>query len=148
MSNERAKQKRIERKRRKREERRRLVRARVEGVPISPGRPMSEILQRFAEPWLGRLPDDVHDDDMRLVLSLAATVWNEGVVGMTTDGRALEMGREIFSALGWTESFEEAARKLRQRKAILFPDERRLFLDIDLARESGGLRVYAASATV
>jgi hypothetical protein len=51
MSNERAKQKRIERKRRKREERRRLVRARVdEEVPTSLGPPMSEILQRFAEP--------------------------------------------------------------------------------------------------
>jgi hypothetical protein len=52
---------------------------------------------------------------MKLVLSLAATVWYEVVVGIKTDVRALEMGREIFSALGWTESFEEGARKLRQR---------------------------------
>jgi hypothetical protein len=78
---------------------------------------------------------------MKLVLLLAATVWNEAVVGIKTDARVLELGREIFSALGWTDSFEEGARKLRQRKAILFPGERRLFLDIDLARESGGFRV-------
>jgi len=107
---------------------------------------MSEILPRFAEPWLERLPDDVDDDVTKLVLQLAAFVWRGMVAGEDADAAALELGRRLFSALGWPEDFEDEARKLRQRKAILFPSERRLFLGVGVKREGGSLRMYAMSA--
>ncbi len=148
MSSERARQKRLERKRRRREERRRSSRSRFEDVPLSLGRPMSEILPRFADPWLERLPDDGDEDAMKHVLELAAVVWNAAVVGEDVEAAALDIGRRLFAALGWPEDVEEEIRTLRERKAVLFPAERRLFLGVEVAREPTGLRVYAMSAVV
>lgn len=147
MSSERERQRRLEKKRRKREERRRSSTADgVEHSSAPVGRPISDTLPRFAAPWLARLPDDVDDDVMKLVLELAAFVWNTAIVGGDLDSDALEVGRRLFAGLGWTEDVQEEARKLRQRKAILFPGEKRLVLGVEIAREGNTLRVYAASA--
>jgi hypothetical protein len=109
---------------------------------------MSEVLPRFAGPWLERLPGDADDDVMKLVLELAAVVWNAAVVGEDLEAAALGIGRRLFASLGWPEDVEEEIRKLRERKAVLFPAERRLFLGVEVAREPTGLRVYATSAAV
>jgi len=147
MSNEHARQKRLERKRRKREERRRASSARAEppdALLVAP--PMSELLPRFAEPWIARLPADADEGLLKSVLSVAAFVWNGAVVGERPGPDLLAVGRELFRALGWAADFEEEARALGRRRATLFPEERRLFVGVDVARERGRMRVYAASA--
>ena len=107
---------------------------------------MSEILPRFSEPWFDRLPVDTGEDVLKLLLSVAAFVWNGAVAGEPPGPDVVALGRELFAALGWREDFEEEARMLSRRKAILFPDERRLFVGVEVSRERGGVRVYAASA--
>jgi hypothetical protein len=66
------------------------------------------------------------------------------VAGATVP-ETLDLVRELFRCLGRTEDAEEEARKLRHRKQILFPGERRLVLGVEVAEEEAGLRVYTAS---
>ena len=145
MSGERARQKRLERKRRKREERRRLAR-RGGHAPAFPVPPMSDVLTRFADPWLERLLSRAGGDRAKYVLQLAALIWNAAVAGERLWPSDLDAGRLLFALLDWPEDFEDEAGKLFLRKAFLFPGDRRFVLDVEVAREGGALRVYAQSA--
>ena len=153
MGNERARQKKLERKRLRREEKRRAARAAVSPVLVelpSDLPAMSLMLQRFAEPLLDRLPDDMDAQRWKFVLGFAAMVWNAAAEGEEFRDDETRVARRAYEALGWDEhSIERDARLLRQRKATApFSREPRKIVEVDVTATETGVRVYAASAKI
>jgi hypothetical protein len=141
MANERARQKKAERKRRKREEKRRALRAGDATVSAPP--PMSLTLKRFAEPLLNRLPDGATADDWKLVLTFAAMVWN--AADDDPRQKALDLGRELFDAMGWDVDVAEELRRLRARKAAHFGWEPRMVAGVEVEDQGDRMNVVALS---
>lgn len=141
-ANERAKQKKDERKRLKRDLKKaalRVLSARAE--PLL--QPMSMTLKKFADPLLDRLPDPDSYEQWKLVLNLAAMVWNAGED--EPNAKLLRTGKKVFEALGWKEDVAEELRRLQARKKAHFSWEPRLIAGVKVEDRDDTIHVVALS---
>jgi len=149
MQSEQTRQWRRERKRLAREEKRRSLRDSlpVEVVPLRRAK-MSDTLLDYAGPLIKALPDDTGLEKLRMLLQLAAVVWNAVVEeDGDVDEAALNLVADMKSKLQVTPP-EAVIEWLADRRVFRFGDDPRVFLSVDVVREGDRMRVLAAGAAV
>ena len=149
MQSEQTRQWRRERKRLEREEKRRSLRDSlpVEVVPRRRAK-MSATLLDYAGPLIKRLPDDIGLEKLKMVLQLAAVVWNAVVEeDVDVDTAVLNLVADMKSKL-LVMPPEAVIEWLAHRRVSQFGDDPRVFLSVDVVREGDRMRVLAAGAAV
>jgi hypothetical protein len=99
---------------------------------------MSEVLLQFAEPILDRLAPI---EEIRTTLFFAMTLWNYSLLPAEARSESKGLLREVMSD-PWSRS---VAQRLLERKAQLFPDNRRMLYDLEVSQEGDQLRVNVVS---
>jgi hypothetical protein len=99
---------------------------------------MSNVLLRFPEPILDRFAPL---DEKKATLLFSITAWNYCLMSSE---------EQIANALGVTTHFNNARHRadfemLIQRKTELYPRNRRLFMDLEVAEGAGGVHVNVVS---
>jgi hypothetical protein len=118
---------------------------------------MSDVLVAFARPILDTLDDDASVDDYRGVLRTAAAVWNilamfdeesrRGGGVLVDQARTIELTKLLAEAVGGLDDESIAIiDALRERRRALFPDERRIVMDVGADLRGERVHVFAASA--
>ncbi|MBW0000363.1 MAG: hypothetical protein JO015_14785 [Verrucomicrobia bacterium] len=97
---------------------------------------MSGVLLKFAEPLLDR---SAPIDELRGALHFAMLIWNYSLLPAEARERGLPKG---FTKDLWQET---VAQQLLERKAQLFPNNRRMLCDLQVFKDDGHLRVSVVS---
>jgi len=109
---------------------------------------VSATLLDYAGPLIKRLPDDIGLEKLRMLLQLAAVVWNAVVEeDGDVDEAALNLVADMKSKLQVTPP-EAVIEWLADRRVFRFGDDPRVFLSVDVVREGDRMRVLAAGAAV
>jgi hypothetical protein len=151
----------------RRERRRRDQMAARLGMPASGARPwpgltkMSDVLVEFAEPLLEDLDKTSPLEEYMGVLRFASVVWNilamveaeerraGGVDALADGARMRELEALLDQAVGGMDAEgEELVAMLWARRRALFPDERRIFMNIDAEIQGDRVHVTAASTMI
>ena len=99
---------------------------------------MSNVLLRFAEPILDRFAPL---DEKKATLLFSITAWNYCLMSSEEQSQMRWELRHILNNAGHRADFE----MLIQRKTELYPRNRRLFMDLEVAEGAGGLHVNVVS---
>jgi len=117
---------------------------------------MSDVLVAFAEPLLDTLDDHASLDEYRGALRFASVIWNILAMfdeearrsgGVLVDQeRIVKLTKLLNEAVG---GFDEESHALvdafRERRRTLFPDERRIIMDVGAEVQGDRIHVVAAS---
>jgi hypothetical protein len=127
------------------------------GTAPPPGLPkMSDVLVAFAAPILDTLDEDPPLEEYRGVLRFASIIWNVLAMfdeegrrsgGVLVDhDKVAELTNLLEQAVGGFDEENLALLDLlRARRAELFPDERRIFMDVGAELQGNRVQVVAAS---
>ena len=99
---------------------------------------MSNVLLRFAEPILDRFAPL---DEKKATLLFSITAWNYCLMSSEEQSQMRWELRHILNNARHRADFE----MLIQRKTELYPRNRRLFMDLEVAEGAGGLHVNVVS---
>jgi len=112
---------------------------------------MSDTLLEFATPLLEGLPAGALRSDYHDALQMAVIAWNLCVRAQAGaeadfDGRLTKAVSEL-NALSPDEraGFLEVVRALALRKLALFPDDRRIVMDVEAAQHGPDIRVLTST---
>lgn len=99
-------------------------------------------LKSFAEPLLERLPGSPTCHTWKLVLNLAALVWNDA--DKEPDEALLQLAKKVFDNFGWEDVAEEV-RRLQTRRLTKFAWEPRNFAGVEVENRGDTIHVVALS---
>jgi hypothetical protein len=128
--------------------------------PPPPGlRKMSDVLVAFAQPILDTLDDESSLDEYRAALRCASVIWNvlamldeearRGGGALADRPRVVELTKLLDEAVGGLDEMGLAlVDELRTRRRALFPEERRIFMDVGAELRGERVHVIAASAPI
>lgn len=140
------------RRRRRMAERLGIDRAQVRGALPGMAK-MSDTLLEFADPLLDLLPADPAIEQLENALALGTLVWNCFVLEASGkdedrqqagDIRAHVLATATRSGVAY-EVMEDLVNELADRKATLFPDDRRLIAGVDVRRAGDSFHIQAMS---
>lgn len=107
---------------------------------------MSDVIIKFAAPWLDEVPDD---DSVRPIIELALMAWNFAIIkeheGEPAVDRILRETATLGTSDATREEFKAFLEKFFQRKRELFPDNQRMILDYELTESSDNFHLNVVS---
>jgi hypothetical protein len=120
---------------------------------------MSDVLLEFAEPMLESVHDDPSIEGYRDVLRCASVIWNvlamldqeasRGGGALAERPRVIELTRLLDEAVGGLDDTGLALVDiLRRRRQVLFPGERRIFVDVSAELRGDKVHISASSAPI
>jgi hypothetical protein len=151
MQSEQESQWRRERKRLKREEKRRNRRPRpgdptilLQALP-----PMGVTLLEYARPLMNRLPADHGPDEVQALLAFASMFWNSVLDEDEVDEAIPIIVRKLVKQLQMSHTeANRLSEALLDRRVQLFGHDPRIVTNVEVARDTEGLRVRARSTVL
>jgi hypothetical protein len=110
-------------------------------------KPMGDTLLEYAAPLLATLPPDHTFDELDATIEFAAVVWNIGIFDQVHDAIAY-LARKMPPRLRLPAPVGAAlVRRMLSRKELLFGDDDRAALAVEVNREGSQVRVKAFGIT-